>query len=96
MGTEGEEPARLLVQPGAAEWVRGKARKSFEIILASELPKRRWFDGRARQIQVVRIVDTIPLKKGAPAAAATAAGLAGGVHRGGERIVPAAAGQCLG
>ncbi len=57
------EPARLAVHPEAPEWVRGRVRRSFETILVRELPKRRWFDGQARAIQAVRIVDTIPLKK---------------------------------
>jgi maltose alpha-D-glucosyltransferase / alpha-amylase len=59
----GVELPRLNVSAGSPDLVRGRLRKSFEVILARELPKRRWFTGKNRPIQSVRIIDTIPLVK---------------------------------
>ena len=63
--TGSAELPRLSIPAGSLELVRGRVRKSFELILARELPKRRWFGGKAGAIRSVRIVDTIPLAKAA-------------------------------
>ena len=60
---DGRETTRLVIPARTSELVRGRLRSSFERILTRELPKRRWFGGKLRAIQSLRIIDTIPLSK---------------------------------
>jgi maltose alpha-D-glucosyltransferase/alpha-amylase len=65
---EGELP-RLSVSTGWPDLLHGRPKKQLDSMLRAELPRQRWFGGRARHIQSVQIQDAITLgrlPRGAP------------------------------
>jgi maltose alpha-D-glucosyltransferase / alpha-amylase len=60
--------ALISVEDGWEHLFRGGGRRALEEILPTFLRTRRWFGGKARQVQTATIADAVPLAPGAPSA----------------------------
>jgi len=67
--TEGMEPAVPALRiAGKWDWkllVKGRTRSSFESILSRAIKTRRWFGGKARNVQNLSVTEVVPLESDA-------------------------------
>ncbi|HEY0781259.1 MAG TPA: maltose alpha-D-glucosyltransferase, partial [Thermoanaerobaculia bacterium] len=59
--TQEEQIPAIAVRGGWETALTGPARTALEAALAEQLPRRRWFGGKARTLRAVRLGETLPL-----------------------------------